>query len=166
MVTWGDISSASKVQLFYYVYFIEIHIPKSHHLTVGLPKYLLTARSRTQPEQLAFTHSRSTLSLLGTRRSIWLPQQLATVTQSWNRFGCVGMDFQRNPNIIEDTYCRINSTFQSHRPLRLWWFTTKIVLVPIMHKGGGNKTQLKIINIVLTDLTVKEIWWQKHECCP
>jgi len=27
-----------------------------------------------------------------------------------------------------------------------------------MHKDGGNKTQLKIINIVITDLIVKGIW--------
>lgn len=49
--------------LCYYVYLIEIHVTKSHHLTAGLPKYLLTKRSRVHPEQLALTHSRSTLSL-------------------------------------------------------------------------------------------------------
>jgi hypothetical protein len=63
MVTSGEISLASKVQLFYYVYFIEKHIPKSHYLTVGLPKYLLTASSRAHPEQLALTNYRSTMYL-------------------------------------------------------------------------------------------------------
>lgn len=157
MVNSGEISSASKVQLFYYVYLIEMHIPKSHQLTVGLPKCLLTKRSRAHPEQLALTHSRSTLSLKHPKIHL-TSTTISYSSQSWTRFRCVGMDFQRNPNIIEDTYCSINPTFISHRPLRLWWFTTKIVLVPIMKKGGGNKTQLKIINIVLTDLIVSGIW--------
>lgn len=156
MLTSAEISSASKVQLFYYVYLIEMYILKSHYLTVGLPKYLLTAGSRAHPEQLALTHSRSTMSLRHPK--IHLTSTTDTVSQSWNRFRCVGMDFQPNPNIIEDPYCSINPTFLSHRPLRLWWFRTKIVLVPIMHKDGGNKTQLKIINIVITDLIVKGIW--------
>jgi len=156
MVTSGEISSASKVQLFYYVYLIEMRIPKSHHLTVDLPKYLLTRRRGAHPEQLALTHSGSTLSLRHPQIHL-TSTTISYCSQSWNRFRCFGTDFQRNPNMIEDTYCSMNPTFISHRPLRLWWFTTKIVPVPIMHKDGGNKTQLKIINIVLTDLIVKGI---------